>query len=250
MNSNSSAESVSSATARLTYDAVIFDLFGTLIDFLPVTAYRESDQRIASALSAPEKDFRRLWLGSLQDRNAGTLPTMEDELQQVCRRMGLSPAPEAISVANEERLAIMRMNLKPKAGAVETLSELRSLGCKISLLSDCPLEVPLLWPETPFAALMDAAVFSCDEKITKPSPDLYRLACQRLGVSPDRCLYVGDGGSFELTGAADFGMTPLLIRTEYGSDFVRYQPEADVWTGASICDLAEILPLVSPKFCL
>jgi FMN phosphatase YigB (HAD superfamily) len=32
-------------------------------------------------------------------------------------------------------------------------------------------------------------------------------------VSPDRTLYVGDGGSKELSGTADVGMHPVLIET-------------------------------------
>jgi putative hydrolase of the HAD superfamily len=246
VNTRSSADSVSAtSTTHLRYDAVIFDLFGTLIDFLPNEEYRKSDEQIALALSAPVANFRRLWLGTLHDRNAGNQPTMNEEVLHVCRRLGLCPDAEALAEANERRLDIMRLNLKPKMGAIETLSGLRALGCKTCLLSDCPMEIPALWPETPFADLMDAAVFSCDERITKPNPDLYEAACSRLGVIASRCLYVGDGGSFELTGAAEFGMNPILIRTAYGPEFVRYQPEADVWTGPAISDLTEILGLVN-----
>jgi putative hydrolase of the HAD superfamily len=245
VNTRSTADSVNAAPeTRLRYDAVIFDLFGTLIDFLPAEDYRRSDERMAFALSAPPAAFRRLWLAALHDRNAGSLPTMEDEMLHICSRLGLAPDPTAVAEANQRRLELARLNLMPKPGAVETLSGLRSLGCRTCLLSDCPWEIPALWPETPFADLMDATVFSCDERITKPNPALYEAACSRLGVVASRCLYVGDGGSFELNGAAEFGMSPLLIRTEYGPEFIRYQPEADVWTGASISDLTEILTLV------
>jgi len=40
---------------------------------------------------------------------------------------------------------------------------------------------------------------------------MYRLACTGLAVTPAECLYVGDGGSGELTGAAAVGMRPVLL---------------------------------------
>ena len=42
--------------------------------------------------------------------------------------------------------------------------------------------------------------------LLKPDRQIYNLAMQRLDVSPDQCLYVGDGGSNELYGAKSAGM--------------------------------------------
>lgn len=40
----------------------------------------------------------------------------------------------------------------------------------------------------------------------KPDPAIYLLACRRLGVAPEDCVFVGDGGDRELEGAAAVGM--------------------------------------------
>ena len=40
---------------------------------------------------------------------------------------------------------------------------------------------------------------------------MYLTACERLRVEPEECLYVGDGGSRELTGAAAVGMTAVRL---------------------------------------
>jgi putative hydrolase of the HAD superfamily len=37
----------------------------------------------------------------------------------------------------------------------------------------------------------------------KPDPRIFQLACKRLGLQPEDCLYVGDGGSNEFTAAKE-----------------------------------------------
>ena len=73
--------------------------------------------------------------------------------------------------------------------------------------------------------------------------EVYRLACERLGVEPDRCLYVGDGSSRELTGAREVGMTPVLIEAPHDEYFVDRQ-DAIEWKGPKIGSLSEVLSFV------
>lgn len=40
-------------------------------------------------------------------------------------------------------------------------------------------------------------------------PALFGKMVELLGVAPEECLYVGDGGSRELYAARDFGMHPV-----------------------------------------
>ena len=73
---------------------------------------------------------------------------------------------------------------------------------------------------------------------------MYWDACRRLGVDPAECLYVGDGGSQELTGAAAVGMTAVrLAAPDLGGHLVF---GADIgWAGASVESLEEIVPMVA-----
>jgi len=78
----------------------------------------------------------------------------------------------------------------------------------------------------------------------KPDPRIYRLACDGLGVAPHRCLYVGDGFSHELTGAANVGMRAVLIAP---SDEVRADApgyEGHTWPGSRIETLSEVMNLL------
>ncbi|HEY8030652.1 MAG TPA: HAD family hydrolase, partial [Gaiellaceae bacterium] len=56
--------------------------------------------------------------------------------------------------------------------------------------------------------------FSSAVGLRKPDPQIYRLACERLGVEPHESVFVGDGGNDELAGAERVGMRAVLIHRE------------------------------------
>jgi putative hydrolase of the HAD superfamily len=91
--------------------------------------------------------------------------------------------------------------------------------------------------------MIDAAVFSCVFGVRKPDPRIYQTAADRLGVRLQNCVYVGDGGSQELSGALSMGMHPVFIN-------VPSEEKADIsfiveeWHGPAISSLKEILDLI------
>jgi putative hydrolase of the HAD superfamily len=143
------------------------------------------------------------------------------------------------------RLQQIRRALQPRPDAVATLVKLLNKGRKIGLISNCSIEIPILWPETPFADLIDSAIFSSRERLKKPAPRIYRLACDRLGVMPEHCVYVADGENHELTAAASVGLHPVLIRNSTSQNRLELFRESREWQGATIQSLAEILQLTS-----
>jgi putative hydrolase of the HAD superfamily len=119
---------------------------------------------------------------------------------------------------------------------------LRANGLRIGVLSDCSAELPELWPSLPLAGFVDEPVFSALVGERKPHVKMYTTVCERLGVAPEECLYVGDGGSNELTGAAAFGMRAVLIADEGWATGHRF--DSDDWHGESIADLSEVPSLI------
>jgi putative hydrolase of the HAD superfamily len=231
------------------YAAVIFDLFGTLVDNFSFEGYERVLHEMALALGLRGGDFARLWAeeATFNMRLTGAFGGVEGNIEHVCVALGGDPEPSRIAAAARMRVEFTRRGLLPRADAVHTLSTLRAAGCKTGLVSDCTAEVPLLWSDTPLAPLMDATVFSCVELVKKPDPRMYELACERLAVAPGDCLYVGDGGSRELTGAAKAGMHPVLIRVPYDRMYDPFRPDAEEWKGPRISTLEEILALVEEE---
>lgn len=229
---------------QLKYDAVVFDLFGTLVDYLTTEEYRHAQAQVAAMFAVPVDDFQSSWIDSMKYRDKGLLGGLEGDLPHVLRELGCDPTAEQIREAAQVRLKFYRRNLEPRRGAVETLNALTEAGYKIGLITDCASEVPLLWDDTVFPPLLDAVVFSCAVGTTKPDPQIYHMACDQLGVEPSRCLYVGDGGSRELTGARALGMDAVLIRVADDPYPGTGRLDAREWTGAVISSLPEVLALL------
>ena len=139
---------------------------------------------------------------------------------------------------------MIRRTLNPRPDALETLARLKNDGYKIGLLSNCSIEIPILWPETPFAELVDSAIFSSRQRLKKPDPHIYQLACERLGISPENCLDIADGENYELTAAGKVGLHPVLLRNSPRDNRSEVLREAREWRGDSIDTLTEVLQRV------
>lgn len=226
------------------YKAVIFDLFGTLVDMFPLAEYHSTLSEMASILAVSSEDFTRLWLETVNERFTGAFPTLESNIEHICQVIGMPLEDSHITEAVRILCQFTRRMFKPRPDTIETLIQFKELGCKTGLVSDCSSEVPDLWPNTPFISLVDAPIFSCAVGFTKPDPRIYRLVCKRLAVTPQDCLYIGDGGSNELTGASQMGMHTLLIRAPYQDGYDFYRPDAKRWQGPVISRLKEALAFV------
>ncbi len=183
----------------------------------------------------------KLWRQTTEMRVNGVFQTVEASIEYVCDLLGAPLTAEQLTRAVEIRLQLIRRTLTPRPDALETIARLKNDGYKIGLLSNCSIEIPILWPETAFAELIDSAIFSSRERLKKPDPRIYQLACERLGVMPEDCLYVADGENHELAGAAKVGLHPVLIRNlsrDNGTELLR---EAREWRGDSIGNLTEVL---------
>lgn len=226
------------------YKAVIFDLFGTLVDNFSFQEHKQILSEMAAALSVAPEDFVQLWLETFNARVTGIFQSPESNIEYICRELGIDPEEKHIKIAAEIRREFTMRVLKPRDDVVETLTQLKSKGCKIGLITDCSSEVPTLWEDTPFAPLIDIPIFSCLTGLKKPNPRIYQLACERLEVSPQNCLYVGDGSNHELTGASQVGMHPVLIRVTHEDEYDAYKINVEDWPSPKILALKDILDLV------
>jgi putative hydrolase of the HAD superfamily len=218
---------------------VIFDLFGTIVDDFAAASAGSNHAEFPAALGLPYDPFMQHWRQLTDRRSLGEFQTVEASIEHVCDIIGASVTDEQMTRAVETRLQLTRRALTPRPDAVATLAKLRDDGIKIGLLSNCSIEIPIVWPETEFAELFHSTVFSSRERIKKPAKQIYQLACERLCVEPEECLYIADGENYELAAAAQVGMQPVLIKTAESHSAIRR--EAREWQGKSISTLSEVL---------
>lgn len=189
--------------------AVIFDLFYTLTALDSAGPPRPKTPEI---LGVPRDLWTRQLIATANDRFAGKF---RDPVE-ITRRLAhaIDPTiPEAkIREATLHRLERFRqalVNIPEVSGmAIKTL---RSRGKKIGLISNADVVEMAGWSESPLALLFDSTIFSCEVGWFKPQPEIYELALRQLGLAPGECLFVGDGGSQELMGARQAGLTTVMI---------------------------------------
>jgi putative hydrolase of the HAD superfamily len=225
------------------FHAVIFDLFGTLVDDF-VTSVGQMHTDFAAALEMPSEQLMQHWRQISEMRTIGVFQTVEASIEYVCGIIGVRATAEQITKAVEIRIQYTKRALEPRLNAIATLMQLKNAGHKIGLISNCSIEIPIVWPETEFADLIESPIFSSRERVKKPDPRIYRLACERLGVIPEHCLYIADGENHELAAAAQVGLHPVLLRNlsrDNGAELLR---EAREWRGDVVCALSEVPALI------
>ena len=225
--------------------AVIFDCFGTLVPGTPI-ARRASDAAATAAhLDVDPAAFHALLHATFTERATGAMGDGVTTLRLLARRLGANPTPAALEQAARLRRAQLRRDMQPRADALATLVRLRGAGYRLGLLSDCGPEVPAIWPSLPLARLIDATTFSADVGRRKPHPILYRRVCSAVGVEPEECLYVGDGDSHELTGAARMGMAAVRLAADdpVATALVHYDHDT-LWDGPQVTCLADVPALL------
>jgi putative hydrolase of the HAD superfamily len=225
------------------YAAVVFDHFGTLTPETPRAVWRAHATRSAVPLGIPVDRWAAALDDSFGERATGALGTVEEQFRALARRCGVEPSEAQLAAACAERRAAQRtlFELRPEAGPVLRL--LRSSGIRLGVLTDCTVELAEAWPELETSWLVDAVVMSCVTGVRKPDPAMYLAIASELGVPAEECLYVGDGGSRELDGAAKAGMTPVLLRTADWQLNHAYDRPTD-WTGGVVTSLRDVPALV------
>jgi epoxide hydrolase-like predicted phosphatase len=114
-----------------------------------------------------------------------------------------------LGVAEPDGL-ITRMfaDLRPEEAMIEAVEAAKAAGLKTGLISNSwGLGI---YDRAPID-LFDVAVISGEVGLHKPQPEIYLLACERLGVEPARAVFVDDLRE-NCDGAEAVGMTALLHR--------------------------------------
>ena len=116
----------------------------------------------------------------------------------------------------EESIALMhdlvRVQVNARPGAVELIEGLRGLdGIRLGLASNSPrFLVDDALGTAGIADAFDTIVTSDDVDHAKPAPDIYLLACRRLGVDPSEALALEDSTS-GVTAAKAAGLSCIAV---------------------------------------
>jgi putative hydrolase of the HAD superfamily len=190
-------------------EAAIFDFGGVL-----TTPLQESFAEFAQAIDVEMSDLVRVMLRAyageedslVTDFETGSIDEQEFSVE-FARRISEVAGREIEAEGIVTRL-FGAMSLEPEM--IELVRGLRSSGLKTALLSNS-------WglagyPRDLLAELFEVTVISGEVGMRKPDPAIFRLTVERIGVSPESCVFVDDHPG-HLKAAMDEGMRTVLHRT-------------------------------------
>ena len=222
--------------------AVIFDLYGTLI-YEP--DFEGCFPALATAIGVGVDEYRRARRTTMLASTVGRLPTVEARARAILAELGRpiedSVVARQIEIERQARWSTVRIY----PATLPTLRALRERGLPLGLVSDCTAIMGRPIPERfGVLALLDAVALSYEVGHAKPAPAIYRRVIDALGVPPENCLYVGDGGSDELNGASALGMITARIDQEgaYGRTAL---PSSSNFVITGLDEVLELPPLSS-----
>lgn len=229
-------------------DALVFDLFGTLVFFddsrLPMeeVAGRRFPQTIVdldARLEALRPGLGKLdFLKALSRANRqlrdekiafGLEVTSDIRFATALMDLGLDEGTarrEAQGLAASHMDSLARAVVCPP-GRVELLRKLSGRH-RLALLSnfDHAATARRVLDEAGLAKFFDVIVVSAEEGIRKPSPEIFARCCERLGVAAGSCLFIGDTLSDDVEGATSAGMPVVWVRP--GGEAVAPHPACGV----------------------
>ena len=225
------------------YRAVVFDFFGTLTRSVQRGAQHAE---IARNLGCDPEAVVDVLDRSFRARARGLFGSAEATLRWVSEQAGGRPDRSQVRAAIAARVDALETDTHLRPDAVTTLYALKRLGLSTAVISDCTHELPAFLPRLAVAPLLDASIFSVQVGRCKPDPLIYLAACRELGALPEECLYIGDGGSRELTGAAAVGMTAVRLTAPDLVDHLVFDADVD-FVGPSVDSLIEVLGLIDQR---
>jgi len=227
----------------MTFKGIIFDLFGTLTDNFSPKDYNNVLLKMSEVLAI---SYNAFWNHSgmvYHLRETGKFNSMEDSLEFICCDLKIDVTRLQIKRAAQLHYDYVAQLLQPEMKVLDTLNDLRNLGLKIGLSSNCGPDVPALWESSPLSPLIDSTVFSCQLGVRKPDPEMYNTVSTMLGIPPHLCIYVGDGSSEELNGATQVGMYSVLKCVDLKNAYDSNRSGVQTWVGPRITDVKDIFKL-------
>ena len=183
--------------------AVIFDMYETLITHYTTDLYFSED--MAKDAQVEYQDFYRIWKGTDAERTLGKMTFSE-----VIRRILVEN--NAWSQEKFDRIIKKRTETKEKLfeklhpEIIPMLDGVKAKGMKIALISNCFDEEAAVIRKSILAPYFNVICLSCELGMRKPEAGIFSKCLQELNLSPEECVYCGDGGSSELEAASGFGM--------------------------------------------
>ncbi|WP_081663848.1 HAD family hydrolase [Bifidobacterium sp. AGR2158] len=214
-------------TTALKYQAVFFDLYGTLVDIhtdeqaegpwtaLRCALYREGAEFATNKQLRAQFVRERARANAMRDQREWFEPDLLPAYRGLLDACWIDATPEQARAAAWTFRRASTTKLRLFSGATELLDQLHDEGRTVILVSNAQAcytrpELALLGLDEMF----DDIIISSDEGVRKPSFEIFRRALMRAGVEPERALMVGNDENSDIFGAVACGIDAAYLHTD------------------------------------
>jgi 2-haloalkanoic acid dehalogenase type II len=240
------------------FDAVLFDLGGTLIYFDSDWAqvFKQANTALTDALQSSGLKLEHDFIEQFNTRLGQYYTERDSEfveyttayvLRSLLTERGYPYLDEAsLRGALRAMYAVSQSHWQAEQDAVPTLEELRSQGYRLAMISNAAddEDVQALVDKAGLRQYFEFILTSAAAGIRKPNPRLFDLALERLGTPAGRAAMVGDSLGADILGAQNAGIYSIWITRR--ADVAANRAHADtIQPDAVIEDLGELPVLLA-----
>ncbi len=191
---------------------IIFDIGRVLMDFEWGDYIRKLfDEETANKVTAA------MWgTGYWKELDRGVLT--EDEIVNLFISAGPDVKDEILEAFNRSGECAIKRDW-----VVPMIERLQGEGYKVYFLSNLSEHMLSVAPEAfAFHTKMDGGIFSCDVKVIKPDPEIYRLLFDKYDLVPEECIFIDDHRD-NIAMARKFGMKGIVYdnREQFETDLAQ-----------------------------
>jgi HAD superfamily hydrolase (TIGR01662 family) len=136
----------------------------------------------------------------------------------------------------------------PREDVKETVIELSKRGYLLGIIANTITETEIPdWLEADgLTGYFKTVVLSSKVGIRKPNPEIYWEAARRMGVEPEKCVYVGDNPVRDVEGTRAAGYGMMIIMSEPAT-LKKEPPTGEFKPDYTILEFKQLLDIFPPR---
>lgn len=180
--------------------AVLFDLWSTLAE----SQLKDTFNKIVNLVGKENESYlNSIWHGFWDIKNIDSRQFFEYAFKPIGKE---DLVDKAIAIRKKK---IDQTDLFPEA--MEVLKALKKKKLKLAIISNTQPDTIRVIKKHKLDKIFDYIGFSCFEGITKPSKEFFEIVLEKIKVTPERAIMVGDNLKQDVEGAINAGIKGLLI---------------------------------------
>jgi HAD superfamily hydrolase (TIGR01549 family) len=194
--------------------AIIFDFWGTLVE----NGIHPSPVNQVKYILRVRMSFREFVVRFEEAMMTKEYADLNEAFEAVCKEFNVRPQ----SFVMEKLVGMWNKNEmlgKPFFETVEMLQYLKDAGFKLGLISNTNPTIQRVLEKYDLLKYFDEAVFSYKEGILKTDPDLFNRLIERMQVSKEDVVMIGDSIQTDILGANAANVRAILIDRMNKRDF-------------------------------